>query len=87
MFGRKKKEMAVSTTPNDVQNSCGAKISDAKNCGAKSTAKTVKAVSSKVSKNSCGSSAKACSGKMSSSAKACSGKSNSKISNSCKCAK
>ena len=82
MFGRKKREMAVSTTPNDVQNSCGAK-----NCGAKSSSKTIKAISSKVAKNSCGSSAKACSGKMSSSAKACSGKSNSKISNSCKCAK
>ena len=75
---------------------------DAKNCGAKSTAKTVKAVSNSTSAKTSGkcgckttkscsgklsSSAKACSGKMSSSAKACSGKSNTKISNNCKCAK
>ena len=88
MFFRKK-EKAVSTTPQDESSSM-----DMENCGAKSTAKTVKAVSNRASaKSSCGKcgksggNTKACSGKMSSSAKACSGKSNSKISNNCKCAK
>lgn len=83
MFFRKK-EKVVSTTPQD-ETSMGAKAET--NCGAKSTSKTVKAVSNSAkssAKNSC---SKACSGKMSSSAKACSGKTNSKISNNCKCAK
>ena len=84
MFFRKK-EKAVSSTPQD-ETSMGAKAET--NCGAKSTSKTVKAVSSSAkssAKNSC---SKACSGKMNSSAKACSGRSSTKtISDNCKCAK